>query len=149
MIYTTGRDIWVETTIRPVGVGVELTCVAMKDENIWFVGTDGGEVYYTLDQGATWTLKGFPGSGAGVVRDIDFPSDTIGWLAHSDATPTGRILRSLSGGESWDQVPEGAAPIPASDYYGALYGCRDNPNFMAAVGLGDDGADGIIVVGED
>ncbi len=149
VIYTLGGDIWVETTARPVGIGVELTSVGILDENIWFVGTDGGELYYTINQGQTWTLKGFPGSGAGVIRDIDVVSETIILLSHDTATPAGRILRSISGGESFDVLPEGAAPIPPNDRFSAVYGCRDNPNFFAAVGLGDNGTDGIIVVGED
>ncbi len=149
VIYTTGGDVWQETPARPVGVGVELLAVSMKDENVWFVGTDGGEIYFTIDQGVTWTAKLFPGSGAGAVRDIDVASHSIIWAAHNTGAPAGRILRSISGGESFDVMPEGSAPIPPNDYFGAVYGCRDNPNFVAAVGLADDAADGIIVVGED
>jgi len=47
-------------------------------------------------------LKGFPGSGSGVVYDICFASDAVGYLAHATTTPAGRILRTYDGGYSWN-----------------------------------------------
>ena len=149
VIFTNGGDIWQEAPTRPVGIGIELLAVAIKSETEWWVGSDAGNLYYTLNAGLTWTVKAFPGSGAGVIRDIDIVSDTVMYMAHDTAAPLGRVLRSLSGGESWQVLPEGAAPIVPNDQITALYGCRDNPNFVAAVGLADNGTDGIILVGED
>ena len=149
VIYTEGNDIWQETIARPVGVAVELTAVAMRSKDLWLVGSDGGQVFYTKNKGETWTEITFPGSGAGVVRDLDIPSDSIVLLAHDTATPAGRILISLSGGESFYVLPEGSGTIPANDQINAVYGCREKPGFMAGVGLADNGTDGIFVVGQD
>jgi hypothetical protein len=149
VIYTDGSDIWQETNARPVGVGVELTSVAIRSRDLWWVGTDGGQLYYTKDMGDTWTEKTFPGSGTGVVWDIDIPSDSIVLLSHATATPAGRVLISLSGGEVFYVLPEGAANIPENDRISAVYGCRANPNFFAGVGLDGGGTDGIFLITED
>jgi photosystem II stability/assembly factor-like uncharacterized protein len=106
-------------------------------------------MYYTVDKGANWTLQGFPGSGAGVVYDIDFASTSVGYLAHATATPAGRILRTYDGGQSWNILPEGTGTIPANDRINALAACIYDENFVVGVGLADDASDGIIVVGRD
>jgi len=133
---------------NPVGVGVDLNCVWVKSESEWWVGTSGGSLYYTIDGGDTWTVKAFPGSGAGVTHDIVFATDSVAYLAHATATPAGRILRSYDGGYSWQIVPERAgATLPANDQVNALVACQYDVNFVVGVGLADDGADGYAVVG--
>lgn len=128
-------------------VGIALNCVALRgvaDEV--FVGTAGGELYYSQDRGSNWTLKGFPGSGAGQVRDIVFATRMVGYMAHSTATPAGRVLRTVDGGNSWYILPEEAgATLPVNDYVSTLAACRDNPNVAFGGGLADNGTDGFLV----
>lgn len=134
-------------SITGPAVGVVLNSVWMKSPNEWLVGTAGGELYYTIDGGSTWTLKAFPGSGAGQVRDIVFTTPSVGYMAHSTAAPTGYILRTIDGGNSWYRLPEGTGTgsgIPTNDYVAALAVC-DDPNIVYGVGLGGNGVDGFVV----
>jgi len=147
VLYTENGETFALAT-APVGVGVNLNCVFVKNESEWWVGTDAGSLFYTLDGGSTWTTKAFPGSGAGEVRDIEFSTDSVAWLAHDTATPAGRILRSYNGGYSWQIAPERAgATLPANDVVNALAVCDEDANFVVGVGLADDASDGYIAVG--
>lgn len=141
---TNGGSTW--DSITGPAVGVNLNAVFMLDTLRWFVGTAGGRLFYTEDGGDTWREKAFPGSGAGVVRDIKFVTRTVGYMAHSTAAPAGRILRTIDGGNSWYVLPEGTANLPANDYINRLATCPD-VNIVWGAGLADDATDGIIVLG--
>lgn len=140
-----GGETW--EAITGPNVGVALTTVWMLSDRNWFVGCADGTLYYTLDSGDSWTIKAFPGSGTGVVRDIAFSSPTVGWMAHSTATPAGRILRTINGGFSWYVAPENNGAIPTNDYVGALAACPENVNVIYGAGLAGNGTDGFIVKG--
>jgi len=146
ILQTTDGSQWAALD-RFVGVGVNLTSCWMLDKNIWYVGGGDGNLYYTEDAGVTWSTKTFPGSGSGVVRDIAFSTRGVGYLSHSTTAPAGRVLRTISGGNSWYVLPEGASSIPANDRVTALAVPEDDPNLFAAAGLADDGSDGFVVVG--
>lgn len=126
-------------------VGVNLTTVWMKSEDEWFVGAANGNLYYTRDGGDSWTTKAFPGSGAGVVRDIVFSSPTVGYLAHDTATPVGRILRTIDGGHSWYVIPEGTATMPDNDRVNAVAACTEDKNLVYGGGLAANAIDGFLV----
>ena len=121
--------------------------VWMRSQDEWFVGDNGGQLWYTRDAGTTWTEKTFPGSGAGVVRHIAFSNPTVGYLAHDTAANAGRILRTIDGGNSWYVAPESNLTIPENDAINKVAPCTDNPNVVYGGGLGGGGADGIIVKG--
>jgi hypothetical protein len=148
VVYTEDGVTWTDVT-GPVGAGTNLTCVWCVSETTWFVGTGSGALYYTLDKGANWVLKGFPGSGTGVIYDISFASTAVGYLSHATAASLGRILRTYDGGYSWNVMPEGTGAMPDNDRFTALSACIADVNFVVGVGLGANGADGIIVVGAD
>ncbi len=148
IVYTTDGVTWIALTNTPAGAGIHFRCVWCKSEKVWFVGTSAGKLYYTVDGGVTWTLKSFSGSGAGVIRDIAFSSDSIGYLAHSTATPAGRILRTYDGGYSWKILPEGSGTIQANDYIGAIATCENDVNMVVGGGLADNATDGILLLGK-
>lgn len=126
--------------------GVALTTVWVKSALVWIVGTAGGELWYTQDGGANWSIKGFPGSGAGAVRDISFATPTVGYMSHSTAAPAGRVLRTIDGGFSWYVLPEQAGlSITANDRINSLAACSENPNLVFGGGLGDNAVDGILL----
>lgn len=126
--------------------GINLRAVAVKSNLVWLVGAADGTLWYTSDGGANWVAKGFPGSGAGVVRDITFATPSIGYMAHDTATPRGRILRSIDGGFSWYVLPEQAGlSIPNNDRVNALAACSEDPNLVFGGGLADDASDGFLV----
>jgi len=145
LVTANGGDTW-SLVVGPA-VGVALNAIWMRSEEEWFVGTAGGRLYYTRDAGDTWTEKAFPGSGAGVVRDIQFATPTVGYLAHDTATPVGRILRTIDGGASWYVLPETVGSIPANDRINAIAACGEDVNIVYGAGLADDAADGVIVKG--
>ncbi|KPL17776.1 MAG: hypothetical protein AMJ93_14625 [Anaerolineae bacterium SM23_84] len=147
VVYTEDGLGW--SAVGGPGAGLSLTAVAVQSETTWFVGTGTGYLYYTVDKAANWIAKGFPGSGAGVVHDIAFANDSVGYLAHATAKPAGRILRTYDGGYSWNILPEGAGTIPDNDRINRVAPCVYDANFVVGVGLSDLSADGIIVVGQD
>jgi hypothetical protein len=125
---------------------VSLKCVWMMDKTTWFVGTGTGQLYYTTDTGATWTLKSFPGSGSGSVTDIDFSTGVVGYMTHTNTTPTGRILRTYDGGYTWNVMPEGTAIMPTNQRFNKVAVCSNDCNVVYAGGLGV-ATDGIVVAG--
>ena len=128
-------------------VGIQLNTVVMRGKDEWFIGANNGRLWYTRDGGVTWTEKAFPGSGAGVVRHVTFPTPTVGYLCHDTAAVAGRVLRSINGGFSWYVLPESTGTIPANDRINEVAACAENPNIFYGGGLADDGADGILIKG--
>lgn len=146
VITRNGGDTW--ASILGPNVGVVLNAVWFKGVNEIWIGDAGGQLWYTINGGTTWNEKVFPGSGAGVVRDIKFVNDSVGYLAHDTAAPAGGILRTIDGGNSWYLLPEGIGSIPANDRINAVAPCSPNdPNTVFGGGLADDAVDGILVKG--
>lgn len=123
-------------------VGVTLNAVWMKTKDIWLVGSNAGVLYYTADGGDSWTTVGFPGSGAGVIREIYFASLTVGYMAHDTAAPVGRVLRTIDGGNSWYVLPESGS-MTDSDRFTDVVAC--DVNSVYAGGLGGGASDGVAV----
>ena len=146
IVYATDGASFQAANFSPVGVGVTLNCVWAKSESEWFVGDSNGVLWWTNDKGENWTqLADFGVS----VRDIQFSSDSVGYVASDTTAPLGQIRRTYDGGFSWQVLPEGIGTMAANDRVNALAACPDDVNFVVGVGLGDDGADGYSVVGED
>ncbi len=144
VIYTTDGSTW--TSVTGPAVGVNLMACWMASETVWWVGTAGGQLWYTKNSGATWTQKRFSGDNAGVVRDIVFVTTQVGYMSHDTATPAGRIFRTVDGGNSWYVLPEGTGTIPANDRLNAIAVC-DDVNLFFTGGLGDAATDGIVIKG--
>jgi hypothetical protein len=125
---------------------VNLNAVWAKSDLVWLVGSAAGVLYYTADGGANWVTKGFPGSGTGVIRDINFASPTVGYMAHDTIAPRGRILRTIDGGFSWYVLPEQAGlSLPLNDRINAVVACSEDLNLAFGAGLGDNASDGILM----
>jgi hypothetical protein len=146
VIYTVDQVTWAATVAVPTAD--DLLCVWIKNQNEWWVGDDAGHVWYTLDQGQNWTEKDLPGVGWTQINDISFPTDSIGYIS-AEIGADGQMLRSYDGGFSWVVLPEWVGDLPDADSYDAHAACTDDPNFVVAVGLGDNALDGIIIVGND
>lgn len=149
VIYTrNGGSTWASVT-GPL-VGATLRAVWMKGINEWFVGTGSvgnGRLYYTRDAGASWVEKVFSGSGSASsqVRDIRFATPTVGYMTHSFATPSGRLLRTIDGGNSWYVLPEGTGAIPDNDIMDQIAAVAECPNVVYSGGLAANGTDGFLV----
>lgn len=125
--------------------GVALTAVTVVDDNRWFVGTAGGNLYYTLNGGTTWTVKAFQGSGAGSIGDVLFATEAVGYLTHA-ASSVGYLLRTIDGGHSWYRMPEQTGvTLPANQRLNRLATCGGTANMILAGGLGNDGNDGVLI----
>ena len=146
IIYTQNGVTWQAAT--GLGIGRTLISVWVKSEREWWIGDALGRLMYTLDGGVSYTEKTFPGSGTGRIDDIQFPTDSVGFMAHTTAAGAGRLLRSYDGGYSWIVLPEGTAVMPANERINAIATCSVDANIVVGVGLGTD-PDGFIVVGED
>lgn len=144
LVYTEDRTSWQATNDTPFGIGEDILCVWMHSENVWFVGGDNGEVWYTTDQGDNWTLVADYGA---AVYDIAFATDSVGYLAFQTAALAGGIRRTYDGGHEWKILPEGVGTIAANDRINAIAACEHDPNFVVGVGL--NAADGFLVVGSD
>lgn len=146
VITQNGGATW-EAILGPTPATV-LNTVFMATKSTWFIGTEAGTLWWTEDGGVNWTRKDFPGSGAGAVRDIKFATNNVGFMAHDNATPNGRILRTINGGQSWVVEPLSTLSIPLNDQINALAVSIEDPNVVYAGGLGDNAVDGIIIKGE-
>ena len=97
-----GGTTW-ELTTAVTGSGDSITCVAPSGD-FWWVGTDAGELYYTKDDGDTWTVRNFSGSGVGEIADVAFANDLVGYAIHNSAAPVGEILVTINGGYTWKAI---------------------------------------------
>jgi hypothetical protein len=134
-------------TTPPVGIGVNITAVMLKTKREWWIGTSGGDLYYTEDAGAHWTQKEFTDDGAGTVHDITWATESVIYFSHETAGGVGRIWASFDGGYTFTVMPFGSAIMPAADKFNAIAACRNDPELIVAGGLDDDASDGIIVLG--
>lgn len=147
VIYTEDGTTWGAAAVAPTADN--LLCVWARSEQEWWVGTSGGEVYVTVNQGASWDEVTFPNSSSGTVNDIVFATDSVGYIAHNRIHVAlgarGYVLRTYNAGNSWQVIPEVGA-MPANDTVNALAACWD-ANILIAVGLADDGTDGALLYG--
>jgi hypothetical protein len=128
-----------------------LTSVFVVSENVWWIGTATGYLYYTENGGTSWAAKSFSGSGSGKVWDIKFSSRAVGYLSHQRTSPSnaGRILRTYDGGYSWVTMPEGLGSLPANDHIGALAVSKFDVNFVVGAGAATGGTNGKLLVAVD
>ena len=132
-------------------VGINLTTVWMRGPNEWLVGSADGTAYYTVDEGVTWVQITLPGqSQLTNIADIKFSTPTVGWMAADalvGAAVSGRIFRTIDGGNSWYVAPEGNRSLPGNDSINEIAVCDGQPNVIYAGGLADNGTDGYMVKG--
>ncbi len=131
---------------RFVNVNVGLTGVWVKSKTEWWVTTNTGLLYYTKDGGATWAVKGFSGSGAGICGKVKFATPTVGFMVHTTAANVGRLFKSIDGGYSWKIQPD-SGTMPTSYKASKLAVTSVDPNFVVFGGLATGGTDGKLIIG--
>lgn len=99
---TDGGTTW-ELTDAVTGTADDITCVAPSG-NYWWVGTSGGDLFYTRNMGDTWTQRTFSGSGVGNIADISFANELVGYAIRNSAAPIGQIMVTINGGYSWKAI---------------------------------------------
>ena len=149
ILFTENGIDWQILTTPPVGVGVDITALAIKSKQEWWIGTNAGDLYYTVNAGLNWTEKAFPGSGAtvNVVSDIVIQTDSIMYVSYISTAPIGVVVASFNGGYDFVAMPLGTALFPANLAINRLAACLVDPELVVAVGI-EAGTDGIVVTGK-
>lgn len=151
VIYSVNRGETFATTVTyPTGVASNSSVQVLSDYT-WWVGDESGGLYYTNDQGNSWTSAGFLPSDITKVNDVVFVTSEVGFCAAQTADPTARIYATMNGGVSWTTSSPRILNLPTFDYVNRMaYPQIENVslavNNLAVAGLAGDGADGIILV---
>lgn len=144
VIYTTDGSTWSATSAAPSANN--LNAVVMLTEDVWLVGDAAGSLYYTVNQGISWSEKTFIGSGSGEVTALAMSNRGTLWMGHQTAATRARLLRSYNGGYSWKVLPEGVGSIPAIDKINDIAACDYDANVAFASGIADDSTGGAILM---
>lgn len=96
-----GRS-WAAPTTTPAGIssGNVISADVIGLKQVW-IGTQGGQVFYTLDLGGTWTERTFDQSSTGSITDIYFVNAHEGYFIQTFLGSSSRIFRTFTGGRSW------------------------------------------------
>jgi len=130
---TDGGTTW--TLVTGPAVGINLNVVrAVPDSNILFIGDAGGEVYRSIDKGATWTtvisaLAAFDGG----INDIAICECIHVLVTGQNSDGLGAVRESIDGGNTFSTVA--VASITGAETITTLTCCDVNTYF----GAGDDG----------
>ncbi len=123
-------------------LGANITAVAKADDYV-YAGSSDGRIWTSMDRGRTWNSPAPADQGAVESIFVD-PKDPKVALAALGAAKGARVLRSLNGGDYWDDLtsdlPDGAAHgITADRPTGAVYVATDRGLFMAHADLNAPG----------
>jgi hypothetical protein len=131
----------------------DFQAVAVIDAYRYWVGSEQGEIYYTLTAAESWTELTFPEAGTGEVTDIVFATDEVGYFAHATTAPLGQLYTTWNGGEDWTKNAPRILNLTvlAADEYTRIAVPRNTSDIAAnnivLGGLAGDGSDGILAVG--
>ena len=150
--FTNNQDLWQQVTAPD---GNPITAIWAKTETEFWAATGLGganALYFSLDQGVSWTAVGYPcvdGGGFCVINDIHFANESVVYMVGEAQTSLAAVMwRSYDGGHSWNLMPDGPGLLPTADELLAVYACEFDPNFV--VGVGDlDASDGTIMIATD
>jgi photosystem II stability/assembly factor-like uncharacterized protein len=117
-------------------VGANLTAIWCMSKNVWFIGTGGGALYYTVNGGSTWTQISF--GGATVINDIKFENDTIGYMA-AEVAGVARVYRTSDSGHSWAYSAPAISGLPTALRINAVAPCGVNEVAVGGLKTTDDG----------
>jgi len=84
-------------------VGQNLSAVWCQSATSWFVGTGNGQLWSTINSGATWTRITFD-AGINVIDDIQMFDENIGYIA-CEVGGAARVYRTVDAGNTWRYSP--------------------------------------------
>lgn len=123
-----GGDNWTAATV-PVAEAIN-ACVRLDKTRLW-VATATGKLYYSEDEGVTWTQRtGWTGSGTGAIKALAFANEYEGYMLHDNATPVGSVLRTFNGGYDWEVLT-----TPTNGGLNALAVARGNRALVAGAAV--------------
>lgn len=98
-----GGESWGQ--VNATGDGGDILAGAVIDADRAWVGTDDGDLFYTLDGGYTWRQRaGWAGSGTGEVRSLAFYGDQVGYMVAENALGRATFYMTKSGGANWETI---------------------------------------------
>lgn len=125
------------------GGGNNLTTVFVHSEDTWFIGDDGGNLYYTRDKGATYTTIKLPDT-VSSIKHIEFTNRIHGVLTAviSGSPDKSYVYRTSDSGQKWRRAKPDFdnMTVPVS-YEGAFA-----PDENHVVGFGEKVASGAGIV---
>jgi len=150
LVSTNRGATFASATASPVAATLQALWVV--SDNVWWIGTGAGELYYTLNGANTWTEKDFSGSNAGQVYDIVGAGADVLFFSHSTADPTARVFSSWNGGADFTNASPRILNLPVFDRATRLAlpqaaHISIAANNLAVGGLAGDGSDGLILLG--
>lgn len=109
---------------------------------VFWVVTDAGEMYYTLDGASTWTQKALSDAPTDL-RDVVFVTPEVGWVTGATTTPSGLLYATWNGGRDW--TVSGGSPrmvgVPTTNFQ------RGNRIAVPATGKSTIAANNLLVGG--
>jgi Photosynthesis system II assembly factor YCF48 len=106
---------------RPMSSAAYLLSMSFVDPDHGWLLFYTGELFGTVDGGATWTNLGVPVAAGDESFRVQFTDREVGWLDSGSANPV--AYRSVDGGVSWRQVllpaPEGGWPTQGEFFVAA------------------------------
>jgi hypothetical protein len=98
-----GGQTWSQT--NSTGTGGDITAGAMIDSNNFWVGTDDGRLFYTINGGVTWVERtGWVGEGLAPIKDIVFSNNLVGRMVVDDADGSSWFYETRNGGYTWERI---------------------------------------------
>ncbi len=148
LVTSNGGTAWALSPSVPGGIG-DITACWMRTSHSWLIGDANGTLWYTADAGVSWTQVTFPIESPTEVADIafvDHSDSPFGFLAVKTAS-AGYLLRTIDGGRSWYELPDGAGSIPANGGLNAV-SVGNDASFCVAGGVATSpSTDGVLIIG--
>ena len=138
------------TTTSPATTGTDFTALWVVNQNIMWIGTNAGKLFYTTSGGESWVELVFPASGTGVVTDVKFVNAEVGYFLHVVGGAS-VLYATNNAGYTWTNVANRILNFPAIVGANklAIPECGNinvAVNNLAVAGLGAT-ADGFLTVG--
>lgn len=128
-------------------VGVALNAVAVLPTGVWWVGDAAGNLWWTRNNGATWTQKGLSAGNTGVDR-IMFVDANVGYVT-THTTTAGRVYSTHDAGNTWQLASNSdrrLQNVPTAVRFSAIATC--GYNIVGIGGAVTNGGDGVIAIAE-
>lgn len=141
--------VWSLVAAPSAKAGVNINAVAMLSELEWLLGYADGDLYYTMDGGTNWLRKALPGA-LTEINTMEFVTGAVGYIGGRSGTgaTAARLLRTISGGNTWYVLPEQAGmTVPSATQWNGLAACGEDVNLLYAAGIKTANGDGILVKG--
>lgn len=131
-------------TVDAVTITKNFISIGFLDPYKWFLGCDDGTVYYTEDQGETYTLFNDLPNTITSVTSIEFVDSMVGYLTAVDSAAGAVVYRTDTMGNVWSNEVPYIDGVPAATTYNFAKGWGYNKTVLGGVNAS---ADGVLAVG--